>query len=525
VSASVAVSEAVPPAPAAESPEQSVSRRSVPEAESAGTSPPAPATNQNSQAALVQGRSRACFHYGEQGHWVMQCPKKAAQQQSGPSASAKQNVSQPGAGNRSQTRYNHGRLNHLEAEAVQETPGMTVGMFPVDSHIAEVLFDTGATHLFITASWVEAHNLLITTMSTPIQIDSAGGRIRADSICLNVSVEIRGIVFPANLIVMGTQVIDAILGMNWLDKYQAIISCDKRIIKLVSPLGEEVVAELVSPEPRKGGYHQMAIDSKEADSLETIRVVSEFPDVFSKDLPGIPPERKVEFAIELLPGTAPISKRAYRVSGPELDELKKQIDELSEKGYIRPSTSPWAAPILFVEKKDGTRRMCIDYRALNEVTIKNKYPLPRIEYLFNQLRGASMFSKIDLRLGYHQLRIQPSDIPKTTFITKYGLYELTVMSFGLTNAPAFFMNLMNSVFMDYLNKFVVVFIDDILIYSQSEEEHVDHLKMVLQRLREHQLYAKLSKCEFWINEVLFLGHIINKDGLAVDLKKVADILN
>jgi hypothetical protein len=525
VSASVAVSEAVPPAPAAESPEQSVSRRSVPEAESAGTSPPAPATNQNSQAAPVQGRSRACFHYGEQGHWVMQCPKKAAQQQSGPSASAKQNVSQPGAGNRSQTRYNHGRLNHLEAEAVQETPGMTVGMFPVDSHIAEVLFDTGATHLFITASWVEAHNLLITTMSTPIQIDSAGGRIRADSICLNVSVEIRGIVFPANLIVMGTQVIDAILGMNWLDKYQAIISCDKRIIKLVSPLGEEVVAELVSPEPRKGGYHQMAIDSKEADSLETIRVVSEFPDVFSKDLPGIPPERKVEFAIELLPGTAPISKRAYRVSRPELDELKKQIDELSEKGYIRPSTSPWAAPILFVEKKDGTRRMCIDYRALNEVTIKNKYPLPRIEYLFNQLRGASMFSKIDLRLGYHQLRIQPSDIPKTTFITKYGLYELTVMSFGLTNAPAFFMNLMNSVFMDYLNKFVVVFIDDILIYSQSEEEHVDHLKMVLQRLREHQLYAKLSKCEFWINEVLFLGHIINKEGLAVDLKKVADILN
>jgi hypothetical protein len=143
-----------------------------------------------------------------------------------------------------------------------------------------------------------------------------------------------------------------------------------------------------------------------------------------------------------------------------------------------------------VEKKDGTRRMCIDYRALNEVTIKNKYPLPRIEDMFGQLRGANVFSKIDLRSGYHQLRIRPFDIPKTTFITKYGLYEFTVMSFGLTNAPAFFMNLMNSVFMDYHDKFVVVFIDDILIYSQSEEEHVDHLKMVLQRLREHQLYAK-----------------------------------
>jgi hypothetical protein len=157
--------------------------------------------------------------------------------------------------------------------------------------------------------------------------------------------------------------------------------------------------------------------------------------------------------------------------------------------------------------------------------IKNKYPLPIIEDLFDQLRGASVFSKIDLRSGYHQLRIRPSDIPKTAFITKYGLYEFTVMSFGLTNAPAFFMSLVNSVFIDYLNKFVVVFIDDILIYPQSEEEHAGHLRMVLQRLREHQLYAKLSKCEFWIDEVLFLGHIINKEGLAVDPKKVADILN
>jgi hypothetical protein len=153
------------------------------------------------------------------------------------------------------------------------------------------------------------------------------------------------------------------------------------------------------------------------------------------------------------------------VSGPKLVELKKQIDELLEKGYIRPSTSPWTAPVPFVEKKDGTKRMYIDYRSLNEVTIKNKYPLLRIEDLFNQLRGASVFSKIDLRSSYHQLRIRHSDIPKTAFITKYGLYEFTVMSFGLTNAPAYFMYLMNSVFMDYLDKFVVVFIDDILIYS------------------------------------------------------------
>jgi hypothetical protein len=206
----------------------------------------------------------------------------------------------------------------------------------------------------------------------------------------------KGVEFPANLIVMGTQGIDVILGIIWLDKYQAVISCDKRTSKFVSSLGEEVVTELVSPEPKKGGYHQMAIDKKEADPIEAIKVVSEFLDVFPKDLPGMPPKRKVEFVIELIPGTAPISKRDCMVSRPKLVEIKKQIDELSEKGYIRPSTSPWATPVLFVDKKDGTRRICIDYRALNEVTIKNKYPLSRIEDLFDQLRGSSVFSKIDV---------------------------------------------------------------------------------------------------------------------------------
>jgi hypothetical protein len=179
-----------------------------------------------------------------------------------------------------------------------------------------------------------------------------------------------------------------------------------------------VLVELVLSGLRKGSCHQVIAHIEEIKPSEVINVVSDFPDVFPEELPGMPPERKVEFAIELITGTTPISKRAYRVSGPELVELKKQIDELLEKGYIRPSTSPWAAPVLFVEKKDGTKRMCIDYRSLNEVTIKNKYPLPRIEDLFDQLRGASVFSKIDLRSGYHQLRIRPSDIPKTTFITQ-----------------------------------------------------------------------------------------------------------
>src|SRR4051812_17431761 len=235
--------------------------------------------------------------------------------------------------------------------------------------------------------------------------------------------------------------------------------------------------------------------------MDKIPVVREFPDVFPEELPGMPPDRELEFAIELVPGTAPIYKKYYRMPSTELVELKKQLDELLQKGYIRPSTSPWGSPVLFVKKKDGTLRMCVDYRPLNEVTIKNKYPLPRIDDLFDQLKGARVFSKIDLRSGYYQLKIRREDIPKTAFTTRYGLYEFTVMSFGLTNSPAYFMSMMNKVFMDFLYKFVVVFIDDILVYSKSEEEHKQHLRTVLERLRAHRLYAKFSKCEFWLKEV------------------------
>jgi hypothetical protein len=209
----------------------------------------------------------------------------------------------------------------------------------------------------------------------------------------------------------------------------------------------------------------------------------------------------------------------------ELVELKKQIAELQSKGFIRPSSSPWGAPVLFMEKKDETQWMCVDYRSLNEVTIKNKYPLLRIEDLFDQMKGASVFSKIDLRSGYYQLKIRESDIPKTAFHTRYGLYEYTVMSFGLTNALAYFMYLTNKVFMEYLDKFLVVFIDDILIFSKTEEEHEKRLRMVLEKLRSNQLYAKFIKCEFWLTEVAFLGHVISAGGISVDPSKVKDVLN
>jgi hypothetical protein len=258
--------------------------------------------------------------------------------------------------------------------------------------------------------------------------------------------------------------------------------------------------------------------------IQDIPVVCEFPDVFLEDLLGLPPERDVEFVIKLKPGTAPISRRLYRMPPNELAELKTQLQDLLEKGFIWPSSSPWGCPAIFVKKKDQMLRMCVDYRPLNEVTIKNKYPLPRIDILFDQLTGARVFSKIHLRSGYHQIHIRPEDIPKTAFTTRYGLFEYLVMSFRLTNASAHFTYLMNSVFMPELDKFVVVFINDILIYSKNEEEHAQHIQIALTRLREHQLYAKFSKCVFWLEEIQFLGHVMSANGIVVDPSRVKDFL-
>ncbi|WVZ93872.1 hypothetical protein U9M48_039825 [Paspalum notatum var. saurae] len=258
----------------------------------------------------------------------------------------------------------------------------------------------------------------------------------------------------------------------------------------------------------------------EAPALATIPVVCDYPDVFPKELPGLPPDRDVEFRIDLVPGTAPVSKRPYRMAPDELRELKTQLQEQLDKGFIRPSSSPWGCPALFVEKKDqGGKRLCVDYRPLNAVTVKNKYPLPHIDILFDQLAGAKVFSKIDLMSGYYQIRIREEDIPKIAFLTRYGLYEYLVMSFELTNTPAFFMYMMNSVFMNEFDKFVVVFIDDILIYSKDEKEHKEHLRIVLSCLKEHKLYAKFSKCAFWLKEVAFLGHILSEKRVAVDPSK------
>jgi hypothetical protein len=233
--------------------------------------------------------------------------------------------------------------------------------------------------------------------------------------------------------------------------------------------------------------------------------------VFPKDLLGMPPERAIEFKIELQPGTTPISKAPYKMSREVLAELKIQLKDLLDKCFIHPSSSPRGYPALFISKKDKGLCLCMDYRPLNVVTIKNKYPLPCIDILFDQLAGDQVFSKIDLCSGYHQIKICDEGIPKTAFSMRYRLYEFLIMSFGLTNAPTYFMYLMNSIFMPELDKIVMVFIDDILVYSKSTEDQEEHLHVMLQRLWDHQLYAKFSKCEFWINEVPFLGHVISSE--------------
>ncbi|WJZ82022.1 hypothetical protein VitviT2T_001820 [Vitis vinifera] len=294
-----------------------------------------------------------------------------------------------------------------------------------------------------------------------------------------------------DLVLLELQDFDVILGMDWLASYHAFVDCfGKRVTfripgqpdfsfegKHVDKPLRMVSALRASSLLKKGcqGFLAYVVNEEHDLKLEDIPIVKDYPDVFPDDLPGLPPEKKVEFTIDLAPKTTPISKAPYRMAPMELKELKIQLQELLDKGFIRPSVSPWGTPVLFVKKKDGSMRLCIDYRKLNKVTVRN---IPQIDDLFDQLQGAYVFSKIDLR-----------------------------------------------VFKPYLDQFVVVFIDDILVYSKSREEHEHHLSIVLQTLRDKQLYAKLKKCEFWLDKVSFLGHVVTKDDISVDLGKVDVVSN
>ncbi|XP_021754918.1 uncharacterized protein LOC110720219 [Chenopodium quinoa] len=419
-------------------------------------------------------------------------------------------------GNNHQKGGTAGKLNVLSRHEADSTKDVITGTFSIHSIPVKVLFDSSATFSFISTRIVSKLTDCLKTVEAvdlPITIPT-GGVVNCTKTFRHVPLEIEGKVFQSDLIEFGLKDFDVILGMDWLSKYSAEISCRSQKVKMITSENEAVtywmhgkakcprlISVLKLAKYMKKGHlvyfcSVRNMDHEEVTKPGDIEVVNEFLDVFPDEILGMPPRREIDFTIDLVPGTTPISKAPYRMTPVEMSKLKEQLQDLLDKGYIRPSASPWGAPVLFVKKKDGSMRLCIDYRELNKVKIKNKYPLPRIDDLFDQLKGATVFSKIDLRSGYHQLRIADEDIPKTAFRTRYGHYEFTVMPFGLTNAPTIFMDLMNRVFHQFMDKFVVVFIDDILVYSKSKEEHVEHLRAILQTLRENNLYAKFSKCEF-----------------------------
>ncbi|KAL4032686.1 hypothetical protein IC575_005767 [Cucumis melo] len=436
-----------------------------------------------------------------------------------------------------------GKVYGMTQQEAEDALDVITGTILICNVPARVLLDSGATHSFVSSMFLTKLNRMLKPLSEELVLCTpVGDVLLVSEVLRDCEVVVEGLCMLVDLFPLELQALDVILGMDFLFTHYASMNCHRKEVTFRKPGSTEVVfrgerkiiptsltsALKVEKLLRKGCTTFLAhVVEVQEEKLkpEEVPVVNEYLDVFSADLSGLPPDREVEFTIELLPGTTPISQAPYRMAPSELKELKVQFQELIDKEYIRPSVSPWGALVLFMKKKDSTLRLCIDYRQLNKVTIRNKYPLPRIDDLFDQLRGVVVFFKIDLRSGYHQLRVWESDIPKIAFRTRYGHYEFLVMSFGLTNAPAVFMDLMNRIFHQYLDQFVIVFIDDILVYSMDKKAHEEHLRIVLQTLRDKQLYAKFSKCEFWLNQVVFLGHVVSAGGVSVDLQKVEAVVN
>ncbi|WVZ49814.1 LOW QUALITY PROTEIN: hypothetical protein U9M48_001140, partial [Paspalum notatum var. saurae] len=356
----------------------------------------------------------------------------------------------------------------------------------LNGHPAVVLFDSGATHTFLSKSYALRHGIKMYKLKEDYHITAPGSPVTTGLMARQLKVDIGPESFVINPVVLPHQGIDIILGMNWMVENDALLHVGSRVVQLKSKVTGKILKVHI-PEQK---HLEATTNTTELQKIKKIPVVCEFPDVFLEELPGLPLDRDVEFKIDLVPGTAPVSRRPYRMAQDELKELKTQLQEQLDKG------SGLSCSLRGEERP----------RPLNAVTIKNKYPLPHIDILFDQLAGAKVFSKIDLRSGYYQIKNQGRGYTQNSL-----LYQIRPVRIP--------------VFMNELDKFVVVFIDDILIYSKSEEEHEEHLRTVLTRLREHQLYAKFSKCAFWLREVSFLGHILSEKGVAVDPSKVEDVLN
>ena len=422
---------------------------------------------------------------------------------------------------------------------------------------ARILLDCGSSTHFVSSKWLKAQNLRAVPKNTCDVIKMANGTVQHSVQVVRDATFTIGPTYEDSTsfhVIPMTGSFDVVLGKPWFDRYEPVPQWKKGIVtfsaagithtlhppsatatkqqqrvrapRLVSAMQLQKLAGYKGSQLFTVVVHEPKLDSSlsvGADSKDLEAILEEYADVVSKDpnfTPPYPPVRNVDHEIKLEPGATLPNRGLYRMPPDELKELKKQLDQLLELGLVRPSTSPFGSPVLFVKKKDGSLRLCIDYRGLNKITIKNRYPLPRVDEMLDRLHGATVFSKIDLVSGYFQVRISEEDIPKTAFRTRYGHYEFTVMPFGLCNAPATFQRMMNDILREHLDTFVIVYLDDILIYSKSKEEHAQHLKTVLSLLRQHKLYAKASKCEFGMPETEFLGHIVSQAGIATDPKKI-----
>nr|GEW83042.1 putative reverse transcriptase domain-containing protein [Tanacetum cinerariifolium] len=424
-------------------------------------------------------KGNGCFEYGASGHFKRDCPK----------------LKNKNGGNRNAQGwvYAVGNAKKNENAPMNPDPNVVTGTFLLNNRYATILFDTGADRSFISIAFSSLVNIDPTPLVSSYYVALADGKIVGiDTIIRGCTINLLNHPFNIDLMPIELGSFDVIIGMDWLRRCHAVIVCDEKLVQI--PYGNETLT-FRGNESNNGRESRLTVIScskAQRKQLKDVPIVQDFPEVFPEDLPGLPLARPVEFQIDLIPRAAPVARAPYRLTPSEMKELSKQLQEIFDKGFIRPSSSPWGAPVLFVKKKDGSFRMCIDYRELNKLTVKHRYPLPWIDDLFDQLQGSSIYSKIDLRSGYHQLRVREQDIPKTAFRTRYGHYEFQVMPFGLTNAPAVFMDLMNLVCKPYLDKFVIVFIDDILIYSKDEKEHEEHLKVILEFLKGEKLGIHLD---------------------------------
>ncbi|GKE43203.1 putative reverse transcriptase domain-containing protein, partial [Tanacetum coccineum] len=402
-----------------------------------------------------------CYDCGDQGHTRNRCLRKIMQEEVGEA---------------------RGRAYAIK-DAESKCPNVVTGTFLLNNRYAFVLFDSGSDRSFVDTRFSSMLDIDPVKIGASYEVELTDGRVvTTNTVLKGFTLNLVNHIFEIDLMPIKLGTFDVI-----------IVESDKSVTRL------KVISCIKAHKYVERGCHlflEHVTENKSKEKrLEDVLVIRDFPEVFPKEL------------------LAPSKMR----------ELSVQLQELLEKGFICLSSSSWGALVFFVKKNDGSFRMCIDYRELNKLTVKNCYPLKRIDDLFDQLQGSSVYSKIDLRSGYHQLRVKEEDIPITAFRTRYGHFEFQVMSFGLTNAPAIFMDLMNRVSKPYLDKFIIVFIDDILVYSKDEEEHGKHLKIILELLKKERLYAKFPKCDFWLDSIQFLGHVIDHSGVHVDSAKIKAI--